>query len=1492
MRRLAEPTDPRPTRMVSRQVGVPTTGVVGGPTADGPVRHQGKLATYHHALLCGHVYCELCFSVSKESGMVKCPDCEVSVYATDLSRQRLQLHGILFPIGDFTIFAKIYSLVFNYTIHILVSELFQDSRSLQEIDAGLRTADGNFERLKTAKKVELNKYISPSRYSFEESSRDAQTIHVLSMGEIPAYDTLCLENEKTEMLVKDYEAETLFLQELDVQLERETMQFQEVAAALPPKNITVVPHAMSSPDVIIEEIIGDDQEIFQTEHFKETNRRRPFQKMMMMPFGQRGGSPELVFVSHVINPCHFYVRKYSQKKTAVVLEKKLTLLCHSKDSYPSPSDALELGARILVNSKEKGMWCRGTVTELIPLKRKSEREPSGPTKYNIYDVGVMQVFLIDFGNSEVLIVSRIGDVPVVRPEHIALQHSLVKDLCSVIRKPNHHSEAELKTIHPLALQCALKGIVPPNSNEGWGDDARTEFLRMVKNKTVLMKVFKEEGGVLIVDLQKPPTNKITDDMPVSLRDALVFMELARFQTQLPSSPENMPLQYCPPVLPQEMTEISIVVCHVNCPSDFYLQLTDSLDFLVLLKKIEEIYKNEGEDNLEILCPVQGQACIAKFEDGVWYRAQVIGLSGHQEVQVRYVDFGNTAKITLKDMRKIKYEFLSTPEKAISSKLAYVEPCKGANEWSSKAKERFEELTHEKFMLCSVTGILQDNVLSVELFESPNLPEKLSSSINGQLVKEGLASYVTGQILEDSYQNNEVWDPSLAEILETETGETLNSKEIESLQNEDLGLLPNKELQVQISHVVSPNKIFVQLLSSENVLKSLQEKMDVTYEYSKMEPVQWENNMYCAVHTRDLKQWRRGQISKIVSENTVEVCLYDFGVKEMVNVTHLRKLEENLKTTKPLALECSLVDIRPTGGSDRWTATACDTISYYLTGAVANIIIQVCNTIWPLPVKVFCKNEVGLFVDISEYLIKKGLAFKKRRTHKIKTSDAVLEKPLEVSLEQECSPLNKLIPETECTPNCSVSETEDTLSPSVLTEHQLKQQVIVPRMEMAYKPPVIPSMDAFQAIVSCIGDDGTIYIIPKSQESALNKLMDDLQNKFKCLGLLDPYCWKKGEVCVVRGSDTMWYRGKVIEMVGGAIRVQYLDHGYVEKIPQCHLYPTMLYVDIPPFCIPCQLYSAVPIGNFWQEDAIGLLRELLTKRVVKMQIQKQPDDPWGKVLVDLYFDGMSLSFFMAHHKHCTVKELLESEAHLILVFVQGLLLPEVETSVLPPYTYPSLPVPGEHFPIKVKHLISPNEVYISFSPPEPLNQQSDTDSGVSCDSDIESMDQVLKHCNKNIASIPFLTDFRTEMPCLAEYNDGFWYRAKLIFIKEFDPLAIIVEFVDYGSTVKLPTSRLRQIPSQLMKYPAQTLKVLLSGFKPALYDAEKDRIHYCPEWSMEALWAMINCLEGKQLYASSLEDLGEVSVSTDEEASPLHKRPQQELETQPWGWGEIGGWEGG
>uniref|UniRef100_A0A8C6CTX3 Ring finger protein 17 n=1 Tax=Moschus moschiferus TaxID=68415 RepID=A0A8C6CTX3_MOSMO len=310
---------------------------------------------------------------------------------------------------------------------------------------------------------------------------------------------LSLEKKKVDISILTNEAPLTSSQweTNDMHLEADFQPQKEVVAATLPKTIAALPQVGSSPDVIIEEIIEENLE----------------------------SSPELVFISHVIHPCHFYIRKYSQVKDATVLERKVNQFCN-KNLHLDPSDVLELGARIFINSIENGMWCRGTITELIPMRSESIGKLCSPTKLSVHEVALIQIFMVDFGNSEVLIVAGVGDTH-VRSEHIAKQHVVLNDLCLVLRKSEPYIEELLKDVQPLAHPCSLKDIVPQNSSEGWGEEAKIEFLKMVNKKAVLMKVFKEEDGVLIVDLQKPPTNKISSDMPVSLRDALIFMELAR-----------------------------------------------------------------------------------------------------------------------------------------------------------------------------------------------------------------------------------------------------------------------------------------------------------------------------------------------------------------------------------------------------------------------------------------------------------------------------------------------------------------------------------------------------------------------------------------------------------------------------------------------------------------------------------------------------------------------------------------------------------------------------------------------------------------------------------------------------------------------------------------------------------------------------------------------------------------------------------------------------
>ncbi|ETE73653.1 RING finger protein 17, partial [Ophiophagus hannah] len=777
------------------------------------------------------------------------------------------------------------------------------------------------------------------RYNFEESSlkinNELGTSHQVNVNLVKEVDVI--PSEKSDTCFGG-----AHLQEMS------PLSIQKQTAALS--------QATSTPDVIIEEIIEDDQE----------------------------KDPEYVIVSCVINPCHFYVRKVSQKKTAIYLEKVLKYYC--RNNYLSPIDVLELGTRILVKSKEHGMWCRAEIIELIPLLNTNEGKPYGLIKHKICDIAIMKVFLIDFGHPEALIISRVPNEVNVNPKHVTLKYMMIEDLCLVVRKMDLSLETRLRGINKLALQCSLKGIVPKDSEKGWGRKARTEFLRMVNSKAVLMKIFREENGVLIVDLMKPPANKISSDMPVSLRDALVFLDLASFQNEFSDWSKNtVPLEYYPPVMPRENTEVAAV-------------LEQGPEFAAFLNKVEEVYENEAGPDLQILCPTHGQPCVAKFKaDGVWYRAQVIGLPGHQEVEVKYVDYGNTAKINVKEMRKIKDEFLVPPEKAIRCKLAYIKPCKEATEWTVQSKDRFEQLIQDKCVLCFVTEKSEDNVLSVELYRSVCVSPKQSGSVNNLLVKEGFASYIIGNSKMIVTPYNEIWDPDLEDIFKTE--KSLLKLEIEDLpQMEDLVLEINKELQVQINHIVSPSKIFVHFMLSEKVLKRLQENMIATYFETENKAIKWEADMNCAAYVCEQNQWQRGKIIRIISEKVVE--------------------DTNLS---------------------------------------------------PLPVKIFCKDEQHC-TDVSEYMIQKGLALRKRAPNidPNQTSSDELQRNVDI---------NKLVSKKE---NPSKIEKHFDPSDTDRKQQKLKMSVAKPLVVEAYKPSVVPSVDCFSATVSCVSDNGTIYVIPTSQ----------------------------------------------------------------------------------------------------------------------------------------------------------------------------------------------------------------------------------------------------------------------------------------------------------------------------------------------------------------------------------------------------------------------------
>lgn len=63
----------------------------------------------------------------------------------------------------------------------------------------------------------------------------------------------------------------------------------------------------------------------------------------------------------------------------------------------------------------------------------------------------------------------------------------------------------------------------------------------------------------------------------------------------------------------------------------------------------------------------------------------------------------------------------------------------------------------------------------------------------------------------------------------------------------------------------------------------------------------------------------------------------------------------------------------------------------------------------------------------------------------------------------------------------INSDPDKRAADILSEHEVsefKEKILEPRTTGCYKPPAIPNQKVFEAVVSCIGDDGTIFVVPK------------------------------------------------------------------------------------------------------------------------------------------------------------------------------------------------------------------------------------------------------------------------------------------------------------------------------------------------------------------------------------------------------------------------------
>ncbi|KAM3608198.1 uncharacterized protein V6R79_020824 [Siganus canaliculatus] len=1216
---------------------------------------------------------------------------------------------------------------------------------------------------------------------------------------------------------------------------------------------------LRSPDVIVEEFLIEEkkQDLPPTGPEMANDKWKSNRKPKNQIEDGRNVS-QWVVVTHIVSPNHFYVSYVAEKRENEILSKKINSFCSKNSSCFTSTDTVETGC-IIFTKRAEGQWCRATVVEVFQAGCAEAVEAC-----LVEQLTSIQVFFLDYGLTKSITIPSEKRSAVSSPEALNTH----------LRKVSNVVNAELRRFAPQAIRCSLKDLVPYDLIKGWSEEARAEFQNVVGSAAVEMRPLGQDRDFLLVDLRKAPMDQ-SSDVPISVREYLVFIEVARFYS--PVSPGRKPLLYYPPVYPKVNTELKAVVSHINSPADFYIQLVDNMESLLLSTKLQECYNATtavGEDNLRVYCPVVGQAYVALYEDQLWYRAQVIGHPGGRKVRVRYIDFGNESTLSVSDLRKIKDEFFALPSMAIHCCLANVVPVVGET-WSQITTSRFISMAHQKLVTIVASGsVLKSEPLPVVLFESD--PNGARANMAELLVKEELACFRGGLKQKDAtpgHDDSAIWDPPL-EGMAMEGANGTNQKDPGEQTEDPLEFQPTlqfpaelQDLKVKVSHVSSPSSFYVQLSQCDSHLKWVCELLRQECAPTKPQDVVWKADMYCAAHNNGV--WERGQIcSDVTSRNIAEVMRCDHGNKVKVHVNSLRPLPSALMGS--FALECTLTDIRPAGGRSTWTATACDLFSLYLTGASAVMTIKELTDERPVPVTLFCANKMGQLVSIADFLVSEGLALRER-----KPREAVVPQHKEPNAQSPVSE-TETAAETEVAPAALPPDPHASSSSTAFTPPPKPAPRTIASAEKVktslYQPPELPCLGHTQITVSAIGNDGVIYVRTKNAECQLEQLGERIQQRMKTLPRPKPYTWKSVQGCAVMGPDMLWYRAKLLELLGGQIKVQYVDCGLVENIPTVHVYPMLLCEDVPQLCVPCQLHGINPVGGRWQWDAVVFLKEMLLNRRADMQVLELPTDPRTHLTVELFLDGLSLNRILCHHEHASADQTVSpqqgqsasspsgSPAFLDVWDFDTERLNEPEEPMLGPFIYPSLPQKRDQFQVRVKHLLTPNELFLW-----PL------EGAVESEVDGETLDQALSRINKNINSLPQLSNFRQGAPCLAEYSDGRYYRAKLMDFTSVEPVTLLVQHVDFGSDDALPTRKVRQMPSELLRFPPRAVKVKVAGFKAPSVNLEENVLPYSPAWSVKAAMDMINLLH-KNITASVVAEEPELTVLLYDEAGDLVHLP--------------------
>uniref|UniRef100_A0A671WVE8 Tudor domain containing 1 n=1 Tax=Sparus aurata TaxID=8175 RepID=A0A671WVE8_SPAAU len=606
------------------------------------------------------------------------------------------------------------------------------------------------------------------------------------------------------------------------------------------------------------------------------------------------------------------------------------------------------------------------------------------------------------------------------------------------------------------------------------------------------------------------------------------------------------------------------------------------------------------------------------------------------------------------------------------------------------------------------------------------------------------------------------------------------------------VITGTHIQASVVEFYSPGRFFMVAQSPEllGALNSISTELQKTYSCPSVTTYVPCTGEVCAVQFSCDMNWYRGFVQALAPDQKKANVLYiDFGNEEDVPVERIRPLAANIPTFCPCAMECRIAGVVPVAGN--WSGECCIAVRQLLAGKTVTVkLVDMLEHGRIHTVDI----QLSMGKQLSTFLLDHGYA-------------------------------------AEETVNRTPTEQEIRGMVSASLENFRRLSDGKDNNTWAKRPEPITQVvgDSFPAVVTHLHSPSEILVQKVENAGVIQELQ--LKLREHCSQVPAPQNFRPAlcTVCCAQFSeDKQWYRAEVLAYSSEErVCVGYLDFGNSEEVDLAHLRPiSPELLALPMQAVPCGLAGVQPVGESWSEDCVMVLQKTVLHRILRVEIQGVHE---GKALVALYDESSD--------PQVNAVEMLISAGFSVPAPVTTSHEHQVEQKVTtaaaephgpPPacepllWSYTELPSDGQTVALLASVVENPQEFYCRINNPTDHQRL------------IELGAELKQHCEANAS--PFVP--KVGVPCCAKFpGDGAWYRA---MVNEMSEDETSVNFVDYGSCMKVKNKNLRPITPRLLTLPFQAVRCSLAGVEPL-----------GSEWSSEALLWFQTLVDGEKLSARVL-----------------------------------------